>query len=305
MNPTGFLHGFSLPAPPGQCDCCGTTNGNPEQTLDQRMKKYLTLIGAVSMALSTQAATLLNETFNYPDGDLKLAPGSTWVSHGGGSTPLNVVGGQAFIDQNDATSGRDDYNAPLSAAFNPLTDNTSVLYTSFTVNFAALPFLSGTAVNGSYFAHLKSSAASEFYARIGASTAGAAGGMFRLSIANESGTPVFLAQDLSLNTTYTVVTRLDLSTDLATLWVNPNLETDASVTDTAGAISYAAGTISAYALRQGTTGSSGNIGAPGDIYIDNLVVATSFAEVVPEPSAAALGLLAAAGVIARRTFRRA
>jgi len=257
------------------------------------MKKIIAVIGSVTIALSTQAAVLLNETFTYPDGDLKLQAGSPWVSHGGGSTPLNVVSGQAFLDQNDATSGRDDYNAPLSSTFNPTTDNTSVLYSSFTANFAALPFLSGTAVNGSYFAHFKSSASSEFYARIGASTTGAAPGTFRLSIANESGTPVFLAQDLSLNTTYTVVTRLDLATDRATLWVNPILESDPSITDVAGAITYAAGSINAYALRQGTTGSSGNIGAPGDILIDNLVVGTSFVDVVPEPSALALGGLGA------------
>lgn len=265
------------------------------------------IIGISALGISSRTAlatSLLQETFSYPDGDLKLAAGSPWVSHGGGSTPLNVVSGQAFIDQNDATSGRDDYNSPLSATFDPSTDNTSVLYSAFTANFTALPFLSGTAVNGSYFAHFKSSASSEFYGRIGASTTGAGAGAFRLSIANESGTPVFLAQDLNLNTTYTVVTRLDLSTDKVTLWVNPTLETDTSVTDVAGAITYSAGSINAYALRQGTSGSSPNVGAPGDILIDDLRVATSFAEVIaPIPEPSSLGLLGL-GALAAITLRR-
>ncbi len=264
------------------------------------MKKALAFVGAVSIAASSYGTVILNETFSYPDGDLKLQVGSPWVSHGGGSTPLIVTNGYAFIDQNDATSGRDDYNSPLSATFNPTLDNTSVLYSSFTANFSALPFNSGTSVNGSYFAHFKSSAASEFYARIGASTVGAAPGTFRLSIANESGTPVFLPQDLSLNTTYLVVSRLDLSTDKASLWVNPILETDASITDLAGTISYSAGSINAYALRQGTTGSSGNVGAPGDILIDNLVVGTSFVEVVPEPSSIALFGIGLTALMIRR-----
>lgn len=271
--------------------------------MNNSIKQLAAVIGAGLCAVSAQATTLLSESFSYADGDLKLAAGSPWITHGGGTTPLNVVSGQAFLDQNDATGGRDDYNSPLSTTFNPTTDNTSVLYSSFTVNFAALPFLSGTAVNGSYFAHFKSSASSEFYARIGASTTGAAAGLFRLSIANESGTPVFLAQDLSLSTTYTVVTRLDLSTDKATLWVNPVLESDPSVTDIAGAISYAVGSINAYALRQGTTGSSGNVGAPGDIYIDDLKVATSFAEAIapiPEPTSLCLVMVGAGAALLRR-----
>lgn len=268
------------------------------------MKKIIAVIGSVTIALSTQAAILLNETFSYTDGALTNVAPSNWFYHsgnGGAANTLKAVGGQAFINQGDITTGRDDYNTPLSSGFNPITDNTSKIYTSFEVTFTALPFNGGTWTNGSYFAHLKSSTANEFYARIGASTNGAAAGTFRLAIGNESAwgattAPTYLPTDLSLNTTYRVVSLLDLSTDKATLWVNPILESDPNVT-AADAITYglSGGTnsINAYALRQGTSGSGANQGGPGAIYIDNLTVGTSFIEVVPEPSALALGGLGA------------
>jgi hypothetical protein len=101
------------------------------------------------------------------------------------------------------------------------------------------------------------------------------------------------------------VLRLDLATDTSTLWVNPADEFSASVTAT-DPISYS-GTINAFALRQGTTGSSPNISAPGAIAVGNLRVATEFTEihVVPEPAPATLLLLGgAAWVIRRRSGNR-
>ncbi|NOS71651.1 MAG: PEP-CTERM sorting domain-containing protein [Verrucomicrobia bacterium] len=271
------------------------------------MKTFLAVVGTVGIALSSQAAALLTETFTYADGDLTNVSAGAWSYHsitgtGYPATALNNVLGQAFINQNDGGSGMGDANRLLSSTFDPATDNTSSIYSSFTVNFIALPFLSGTAVSGSYFAHIRGSAGSEFYARVSASTTGAAAGSFRLGIGNEAGTPVFLAQDLNLNTSYTVVTRLSLATDLATLWVNPTLETDPSVTG-ADVIGYS-GLINSYALRQGTTGTSPNVGAPGDLYLDNLKVATSFDEAIapiPEPSSLALvGMSAGIAMILRR-----
>jgi hypothetical protein len=262
------------------------------------------LVAGLALTPTTRATVLLNETFSYANGDITNVAAPLWNYHSGGgtaATALDVVSGQAFINQNDATSGRGDANRLLSSTFDPATDNTSVIYSCFTVNFSALPFLSGTAVNGSYFAHLRTSAGSEFYARVGASTTGAAPGSFRLSIANEGGTPVFLAQDLSLNTTYSVVTRLSLATDQATLWVNPTLESDPSVTGT-DVIGYS-GLINSYALRQGTTGSSGNVGAPGDIYLDDLKVGTSFIECVPEPTSATLFLIGVGAVLGMKRRR--
>jgi len=266
------------------------------------MKKLFAVIGCFSIVVSSQATLLLNETFSYADGDITNVAAPFWNYHSGGgtlATALSVAGGRAFINQNDATGGLGDPNRSLSSTFDPATDNTSVIYVGFTVNFAALPFNTGTSTAGSYFAHLKSSTANEFYARIGANQEGAAVGTFRLAVstetwANGAGTVEF-PQDLTLNTDYLVVMKYDLSIDRATLWVDPLSEASASVVST-DAPSYA-GIINAFALRQGTSNSTG---APGDIYVDNLVVATSFLEVVPEPSTAALALLGIVGVMMRK-----
>lgn len=239
------------------------------------------------------AQVILYEPFSYPNGQLTNVAAPLWTVHSPGATPLNVVNGAVFIDQNDTTGGREDANRLLSTSFTPTTDNTTKLYASFTISYSALPVTGDS--DGSYFAHFKSSTANEFYARIGSSTNGAADGSFRLAIANESwnvANTVEFAQDLFLNTTYTVVVRLDLATDQSTLWINPVDENSTSVTAT-DLISYA-GTLNAYALRQGTSGT----GAPGEVTLDDLIVGQSFADVttaVPEPSTYAfigLGLTA-------------
>jgi hypothetical protein len=272
------------------------------------MKKLLLTSLVFGASVAAQATILLQDNFNYADGDITNVAAPLWNYHSGGgtaATALNVVSGRAFINQNDTTSGLGDANRLLSSSFDPATDNTSVIYVGFTVNFAALPFNTGTSTAGSYFAHLKSSAANEFYARIGANTEGAAAGTFRLAVATEAwangaGTVEF-AQDLTLNTDYLVVMKYDLFTDRATLWVDPLNEASTSVVSTDAPGYAAGGVINAFAFRQGTSNSTG---APGDIYIDNLAVGTAFGEVVPEPSVGAMGLLALVGMVGRKMGRR-
>lgn len=268
------------------------------------MKRILAVIGISALSVTAQAQSLLNESFSYPDGDLKITSGGLWASHGGGSTPLNNFGGQAFIDQNDLTSGRDDYNRALSSSFDPTTDNTSKIYFSLLVNFSALPFNGGTSTAGSYFAHLKSSAANNFYSRIGANQEGIlTPGTFRIAVCNStwnSAATIEFPQDLLLNTSYLVVGLLDLATDRTTLWIDPTTEGSTSVTAT-DALSYpAGGLINAFALRQGTTGTSPNGGAPGDVWIDSLKVGTTFSYVIPEPGSAALLVLGGLLLLRRR-----
>ena len=251
---------------------------------------------------NASAQILLSDDFSYADGPIHTVSGGAWTIHSPvpPGIPLAIQSGQAFIDQNDTTAGRDDAGRLLSASFDATTDNTSKIYSSFTVNFTALPVSS---TSGSYFAHLKSSAANEFYARVGATVESAAPGAFRLAITNETWPTAALfqfPQDLSLNTTYRVVTRLDLATDQSTLWINPVNESSTSVTAT-DAISYAAGAISAYALRQGTSNTSG---APGDLFVDNLFVGQTFLDVIPEPSTTALGVLGLAAICGFRRARK-
>jgi hypothetical protein len=242
---------------------------------------------------------LLLDAFSYPDGPLSTASGGAWTTHSGtdsGATALNVSSGTVLIVQHDTSGSRADDNRLYTGGptIDPSADNTTKIYSSFTISSSGLP-VNGDS-DGSYFAHLKSSAANEFYGRIGANTNGAAPGTYRLAIANESwnvANTVEFPLDLNLNTTYTVISRLDLATDQATLWVNPVSEASLGVTAT-DALTYSTGAINAYALRQGTSGT----GAPGDFAVDNLRVGTSFADVVPEPSG--LALLGATGLLLRR-----
>lgn len=269
----------------------------------------LALTAALSLAPSAWAATLLDEPFNYTDGDLTNVAAPLWNYHSGGgtlATALSVVGSRAFINQNDLGGGMGDANRLLSSSFDLNADNTSVLYAGFMVNFAALPFNAGTSTAGSYFAHFKSSVANQFYARIGANQEGAAPGMFRIAIAaetwaNGAGTVEF-PLDLALNTDHLVVVKYDLATDRATLWVDPINESSLSVVSTdVGA--YAVGELmNAFALRQGVSGTSPNQGAPGDLYLDNLKVANTFSE-VPEPSTMGLALAGAACLLGFRRRR--
>ena len=265
--------------------------------------RQTSLAALVALPVALNADVVLIENFDYADGRLVDASAGAWVVHSG-TRALNVQGGHAVIEQPDTTGGGEDVNRLFSMSFDPAVDNTTALYAALDVTFSSLPVNNGDHTSGgSYFAHFKSSAASEFYARLGANMDGAASGMFRLGIANESWSSALsyeYPQDLSLGVTYNLMIRLDLATDQATLWVNPANEASTSVT-ASGAISYS-GSINSFALRQGTSGSAPNDGSTGSLTVDNLRVGTSFAEVqaVPEPSTFALFGLGALALLLRK-----
>src|SRR5262249_10888062 len=145
-----------------------------------------------------------------------------WVTHSaavGQTGQTQVVRGELFL----SGSQGEDVHATLSdAPYAP--GGTWVLYARFKVNFSARP-----GSGGEYFAHFRG-ANSGAAARVFAMTSGAGTGKLRLGVANGSGSPnAILATDLETNTTYAVVTRLNVATGQTTLWVDPVLETDSSV----------------------------------------------------------------------------
>lgn len=208
-------------------------------------------------ALRLPAAVVFSDNFSYADGALTNAAPAVWLEHAGGA-PLQVVGGQAQISSTLA----EDVHAALTGQ--PYATGSGVtLYASFTVKFTALP-----TAGGSYFAHFNTST---FRTLVWASTANAASG-FRLGIGNTtsaSATTGQWATDLALNTTYTVVTRYVVGTGVSTLWLNPASESDPSVTatDATSAVS-----LSNFSLRQAS--------GEGTLLLDNLLVGTSFSDVV-------------------------
>jgi len=202
------------------------------------------------------------DSFDYPDGSLITNSAFIWGTHsaGAGQTgQTQVIQGRLALS---STQGEDLNAFLLNGPY--LQADGWLLYARFTVNFSARP-----SAGGDYFAHFRSSGNS-FGGRVFASTTGAAAGKLRLGVANSAGSPsAVFPVDLDTNVTYTVVTRLNVGTGQTTLWINPLLESDASVTATDTASPFEVWT---YGFRQ-----SGGIGS---LVVDDLKIATAFLDVV-------------------------
>lgn len=220
----------------------------------------LCLAAFFGLAITADAAILLDEPFNYPDGPLTTMSGGVWSHHSGSTTgEVMVSSGRILLSE----ANTEDVNALLAGQPYPASGPTNVFYASFTIKFTTLPGSSGT-----YFAHFKDSG-SGFRARIWALTSGAMPGKFRLGISSTSGSTISAVNpvDLSLNTDYTVVTRLVNSNSVATLWINPATESDAGVSTAETASTF---TVASYAFREST--------GEGALNVDNLKIGTTFAE---------------------------
>ncbi|MDB6123917.1 MAG: Repeat family [Pedosphaera sp.] len=244
------------------------------------MKKALfTLFATVALAAGSQASLILTERFSYPDGAIVGAPNSPWLSHSGTGGSMVCSNNQLVV----STARTEDVNAFLAGVTSltgtsPYNTNSAfTVYSKFQVYFTQLPTTAGA-----YFAHFKDNnggAQTGFAARIWASATNAItggtvpAGKLRLGIGNGSSSLQGSGQidtDLTTNVIYTVVTRFVPATGVSTIWLNPSLETDPSVTatDVGTAARPNALDVYAYALRQAT--------GEGTMFIDNLKVATSF-----------------------------
>ncbi len=199
---------------------------------------------------------LLSDTFSYADGAITNVSAGVWVEHSSGAS-CQVVSGQAQVS---STAAEDVHSALIGQAF-----TTGTLYASFTVKCVTLPNAAG-----SFFAHFNGS--SNFRGVVWASTANAAASKFRLGIGNTSAATASSgqwAQDLNTNTSYFVVIRYDVTSGQSTFWLSPSSEADSSVSATDAASSVS---ISNFSLRQAA--------GIGTMLLDNLIVATTFAEAV-------------------------
>ena len=237
-----------------------------------------TLTTVLALCLSTlvaRAGIILQDNFDsYSTGDLVAVSGGLWSTHSG-TTPMLVVADASVSAPNalqiNRLQSQDDNatltNAPyFSAGTNALGTPVTNLYYKLTLRMSStdLPTSGGT-----YFAHFKDTGTSNFRARTYVSIAGAASGFYRVGIGNSSGTPVYLATDLATETTYVIVVRYNVTTGVATLWVNPTSESDPSIsgTDTPSLLN-----ISTMAFRQAS--------GEGTLNVDDLVVGTSFNDIL-------------------------
>ena len=204
---------------------------------------------------------VLNDYFDYDvSGAIINQSVGFWQTHSGTAGQMQVGSGQVTVTDGNS----EDVNAPLiGQPYNPTSKQ--VLYSSFTLNYSALPTDGGT-----YFAHFKDSSTSGFYDRVYASIHNAAVNCYRIGVGNYSSvtnTTAQIAQDLVLGSNYTVVTRLVLSNGFSTIWINPTNESSPGMTDTTPVGSP--GIIAGYAFREN--------GGEGTLTIDNLKVGLSFA----------------------------
>jgi hypothetical protein len=208
------------------------------------------------------AGVVLWEPFDYPDGAVTTNSAGLWNNHSGIFGQANVAGGVLQLTGSEA----EDVNARLIGS--PYaTNGGAVLYASMKVTYTAFP-------GAEYFAHYRETGGS-FRARIFGTVSNVTSGSFRMGIANTlpatGGTVV--ERDLSLNTTYLVVTRYDVRSGVSTLWLDPSAESDAGVTATDP---VEPDPIVSFAFRQ-----SNATGGIGDLTVNDLKIGLSFADVVP------------------------
>jgi hypothetical protein len=227
------------------------------------------LVGSQSFVLEVlpNANVVLIDNFDYDTaGSLTTVSGGLWQNHSGTAHQLQVGSGVATID---GVHNSEDVNALLIGG--PYTTNSpAVLYSTCVINMSVLP------TAGTYFGHFKDNTVFGFLGRVWVTITNAAPGTFRVGIANGSDAPVVIPQDLSLNSNYTIVTRLVVSNAFSTIWLNPSNASSTSLTDTTD-ITTNKVSIYSYALREANA-------TEGTLTVDNLKVGTSFTDVTGLPS---------------------
>jgi endonuclease/exonuclease/phosphatase family metal-dependent hydrolase len=215
------------------------------------------------------AAVVLSDSFTYPDGALVTVGQTLWSNYSGTAGQVQVVSGEVFLSQ----ANSEDVHAFLSGQPYAPTTNIS-LYASFSFRLTSLP--SG---KGEYFAMFKTTGTSGFNDRLFVTTnvAGLPTNSYRVGVANGATNfpTAILSSNLAVGTTYELVTRYEVSRALATIWLSPAAESDPSATATD--VASATNTITCFGLRESLASGNGM----GSLYVDNLVVGTSFEDVVP------------------------
>lgn len=224
----------------------------------------------------TQAAVLTNTGFNY----IGALTTNGWVAYSGADSSITSDGSVASLG-----AGAED----ISLAF--ADQGTGPVFASFTLNVRSMPstgaeysfgLIDGTAMEG----------------RFGLASANL-GASFALTIYGSGSSVLATSATLSLNTDYLVAIYGNGSTDQR-LWIDPVSMADFNTPALQATAAAAAANIDGIFLRQ-----AGALDAGAASWtVGDLTVATTFAEVVPEPSTYVLLALAAIGLGTHAIRRR-
>jgi hypothetical protein len=259
-------------------------------------------MGALCFAFQTAQGTLLfSEAFNYNVGTLggNINPGNStaWSAGNAGMTIASgdlTYAGLADQGGNELQIA----NGSAGSIFNTFANQTSgQIYYSFLFDPTAVDSANNyfTAMNpGTGAPNGGSDAIDAYYYSTG-----------KIELrANAQAATAGTGPVLTLNTTHLVVEMIDLTAKTASLWVDPDASTFGG---TAPAATATLSGITATAIDD--VGFKTQAAAGGPYLIDNLLIATTWAEVtpagVPEPSTFALAGLSILGLIsARRRMRK-
>lgn len=212
-------------------------------------------------ASAAHADVLINETISYPDGN--LAGNGGWTAHSGaGNLPVQVIDGRARLVQPLSGSAED-----LNVGFAPLSAG-GTYYAGFDV-------VNMGSSNSVYFAHFLVGS-STFRARTFITADPTSDFTFGLS--DTAAVNQTWGSGFEFGSVNRLIISYDFDSGESRLWVNALDVSDPSLM----VIGTAGTAIEGFALRQATGGSTQ--------YIDNVIVASSFAAAVPAPGTAALML---------------
>jgi hypothetical protein len=245
------------------------------------MRKLLGALAAFGFVASANASVVTFDNFDT-DGSL-ISNG--WTTHSGVAGDLVASGGQALVQ----------HGAPSEDAHlffgNP--GGGSIYFgIDFSVDDLGAPYL-GT--DNEYFAHFMEEGTFNFRARFDV-VEPSGGGDYSVGISTFSGAAdATWGTDLAFGTTYRAIVRYDQGANIAQLWIDAALETDTSIS---GVDQTDPGTtIDSFALRQSDSSENELV------RVDNLVVGTTFSDVVvgvPEPASLILLSLGGLALIRRR-----
>jgi hypothetical protein len=222
----------------------------------------LILLVAVILAFnSTSMATILiQDNFAYSNGN--LAGQDSWIAYSGiGQMPVQVSNGTIILKQ--GSGSREDVSKSLGVTMQAGDKFYAAMDVTVTADNADV-----------YFAFFRDNGTG-FTARTGVTTPTSTGDFTFALFSGNSTTPIVTKGlgDFMYGQRYRVVTAYDFTSGTTDLWVNPINESSSKIE----IVAYLATPIKNYAFRQATGSNSVQT-------IDNLLVGTSFSEVVPEPA---------------------
>jgi len=234
---------------------------------------------------------LASDNFNsYAAGPLVGNVGSPWVAYSG-TTPNNVnASGQDVVtDLNSQDVGLPIGNSPHS---------NDVIYAGFDVDQTTM-----TANINSYFSHFKDGSTFNFFGRVWVSNSAPGTVKFGITNSGAYSNAVYFSSAVATGTWNRLILEMDQTgaSLQSSLWLGPiNDNNPADFTQilandgtTASGMGF-----SQFALRQ----ASSSTGA-GIELLDNLIVGTTFTDVVPEPSTVLLVSMGMLGLFAARRRR--